>query len=56
MMTGILGILMWLMMAAMLTGLAAGGIAWLRRGLKRPTHNSPAHIETDLDLKPARQR
>jgi hypothetical protein len=36
MMTGILGIFMWLMMAAMLTGVAAGGIAWLRRCLKRP--------------------
>ena len=36
MMTGTLGIVMWLMMDAMLTGLAAGAIAWLRRRLKRP--------------------
>jgi hypothetical protein len=27
---------MWIMMGAMLTGFAAGGIAWLRRRLKRP--------------------
>jgi hypothetical protein len=36
MMTGTLGIVMWLMMGAMLTGVAAAGIAWLRRRLKRP--------------------
>jgi TRAP-type C4-dicarboxylate transport system permease small subunit len=36
MMTGTLGIVMWLMMGAMLTGFAGGGIAWLRRRLKRP--------------------
>jgi hypothetical protein len=36
MMTGTLGIAMWVMMGAMLTGFAAGGIAWLRRRLKRP--------------------
>jgi hypothetical protein len=34
--TGTLGIAMWIMMGAMLTGLVAGGIAWLRRRLKRP--------------------
>jgi hypothetical protein len=36
MMTGTLGIVMWLMMGAMLTGFVAGGIAWLRRHLKGP--------------------
>jgi hypothetical protein len=36
MMTGTLGIFMWLMMAAMMTGVAAGGITWLQRCLKRP--------------------
>ncbi len=36
MMTGTLGILMWLMMAAMLTGVAAASTARLRRRLKRP--------------------
>ncbi len=36
MMTGTLGIVMWIMMGAMLTGFVAGGIAWLRRRLKRP--------------------
>ncbi len=36
MMTGTVGILMWLMMAAMLTGFLAGGVAWLRRRQKRP--------------------
>ncbi len=36
MMTGTLGILMWLMMSAMLTGVVAGRIAWLRRHTKRP--------------------
>jgi hypothetical protein len=36
MMTGILGIFMWLMMGAMLTGVAAGGIARLRRRRNRP--------------------
>jgi hypothetical protein len=36
MMTGTLGILMWLMMAAMLTGVAAASTARLRRHLKRP--------------------
>jgi hypothetical protein len=35
-MTGTLGIVMWLMMGVMLTGLAGGGIAWLQRRLKRP--------------------
>ncbi len=34
MMTGTLGILMWLMMAVMLTGFLAGGIAWIRRRIK----------------------
>lgn len=36
MMTGTLGIVMWLMMGGMLTGFVAGGIAWLRHRLKRP--------------------
>lgn len=36
MMTGTLGIVMWVMMGGMLTGFVAGGIAWLRRRLKRP--------------------
>jgi hypothetical protein len=36
MMTGTLGIVMWLMMGAMLTGLAAAGTARLRRRLKLP--------------------
>jgi hypothetical protein len=36
MMAGILGVVTWLMMGAMLAGFAAGGIAWLRRRLKRP--------------------
>ena len=36
MMAGRLGIMMWLMMGAMLTGFVASGIAWLRRRLKRP--------------------
>ena len=36
MMTGTLGIAMWIMMGAMLAGFAAGSIAWLRRRLKRP--------------------
>jgi hypothetical protein len=35
MMTGTLGIVMWLMMGAMLTGFIAGGIARLRRRGKR---------------------
>jgi hypothetical protein len=33
MMTGMLGAAMWLMMGLMLLGLAAGGIAWVRRRL-----------------------
>jgi len=36
MITGALGIVMWVMMGTMLTGFAAGSIAWLRRRLKRP--------------------
>jgi hypothetical protein len=36
MMAGMLGVATWLMMGAMLAGFAAGGIAWLRRRLKRP--------------------
>jgi hypothetical protein len=36
MMTGTLGIVMGVMMGAMLTGFAAGSIAWLRRRLERP--------------------
>jgi hypothetical protein len=35
MMTGTLGILMWLMMGAMLISLAAWRIPWLRRRLRR---------------------
>lgn len=35
MMTGTLGIFMWLMMGAMLTGFAAAGIARLRRRLNQ---------------------
>jgi hypothetical protein len=35
MMTGVLGVFMWLMMGAMGVGLTTGGIAWLRRQLKR---------------------
>ena len=33
MMTGTLGVLMWLMMIVMLLGLTAGSIAWIRRRL-----------------------
>lgn len=36
MMTGTLGVVMWLMMGAMLTGIVGGGIAWLRRRVRRP--------------------
>jgi hypothetical protein len=36
MMTGTLGIVMGVTMGVMLTGFAVGGIAWLRRRLKRP--------------------
>jgi hypothetical protein len=36
MMTGTLGIAMWLMMGAMLAGVAVRGIPWLWRRLKRP--------------------
>ncbi len=36
MMTGTLGILMWVMMGAMAAGFLAGGLAWMRRRLKRP--------------------
>lgn len=35
-MTGTLGIVMWLMMGVMLTGLIAGATAWLRHRQKRP--------------------
>jgi putative membrane protein len=34
MMTGMLGMVMWLMMGLMLLGLAAGSIPWVRRRLK----------------------
>jgi hypothetical protein len=40
-MTGTPGIVMWLMMGAMLTGFAGGGIAWLRHRLKRPPTRIP---------------
>ena len=35
MMTGTMGIAMWFMMGAMLTGFTAAGIAWLWRRMKR---------------------
>jgi hypothetical protein len=44
MMTGILGVFMWLMMGLMLLSLAAGSIAWARRRVR----GQPA--------RPARQR
>jgi uncharacterized membrane protein len=44
MMTGLAGLAMWLMMGVMLIGLAAGGIAWLRRHLhaRSPSQPRPA--------------
>jgi uncharacterized iron-regulated membrane protein len=38
MMTGTLGVLMWLIMIVMLLGMAAGSIAWTRR--RRNTHSA----------------
>jgi putative membrane protein len=42
MMTGTLGLLMWLMMIVMLVGVAAGGITWALRRLRgRPAASNP---------------
>jgi putative membrane protein len=44
MMTGMLGMVMWLMMGLMLLGLATGSIAWVRRRLKgRPASPQARH-------------
>jgi putative membrane protein len=43
MMTGMLGVAMWLMMGLMLVGIATGGVAWARRRLRgRPPGPPPA--------------
>jgi hypothetical protein len=47
MMTGLAGLAMWLMMGVMLLGVAAGGIAWMRRRLHgRPHSRPPTSAET----------
>src|SRR6266498_3297954 len=50
MMTGMLGAAMWLMMGLMLLGLAAGGIAWMRRRLHPQGRSDPPHGDLNEDL------
>lgn len=50
MMTGMLGAAMWLMMGLMLLGLAAGGIAWMRRRLHPQGRSDPPHGDLNENL------
>jgi putative membrane protein len=50
MMTGMLGAAMWLMMGLMLLGLAAGGIAWVRRRLHPQGRSGPPRGDVNGDL------
>jgi putative membrane protein len=50
MMTGMLGVAMWLMMGLMLLGLAAGGTAWVRRRLHPQGRSGPPRGAMIADL------
>jgi putative membrane protein len=51
MMTGMLGVAMWLMMGLMLVGIATGGVAWAMRRLRgRPPGPLPPSDETPLEV------
>ncbi len=56
MMTGMLGMVMWLMMGLMLLGLATGGIAWGRRRLKGRSSSPQARHEGETAEEVLRRR
>ncbi len=56
MMTGMLGMVMWLMMGLMLLGLATGSIAWVRRRLKRRSASPQARHQGETTEEVLRRR
>jgi len=55
-MTGMLGVVMWLMMGLMLLGLATGSIAWVRRRLQRRSASPQARHEGETAEEVLRRR